>query len=225
MLNSNQAILRSQAADFITAVYEHAQLTEETKLNQVFVTMGLAVTNDLDWRVKTSVLKFWAKVIETYLSNQGMVDGSFPEVEFSKERRKIIILTNEEIQKRLLIVLDKLSLIGCLDVLSAIVEKDYDNKVRMVAIRILKNLKSLIKQYDVKNTQKNILVNTQVSPDYDEMITSNVCWTKNDIQTEKYMSSDSFLNFIENNLDCGNNFAHLNAVEDFEHILNQLLKI
>jgi len=71
--------------------------------------------SDLHWEVKVNALQFWEKVIERQMSDQGMIDGVFPSVTFSKNR-KIVLLTENEIRLRLNKVLEELAQIRCLQV-------------------------------------------------------------------------------------------------------------
>lgn len=83
--------------------------------------MATAAIGDLYWEVQINALSFWAKVIERHMSNQGMIDGAFPQVTFSKENRKIVTLTENEIRLRLKKVLNELSDLGCLQVLTTLI--------------------------------------------------------------------------------------------------------
>lgn len=78
--------------------------------------MATAVLYDLHWEVKVNGLKFWKNVIYTHLTDQGMLDGSFPNVTFSKEHKKIVSLDETEIKQRLNKVLDELAKQNCLGV-------------------------------------------------------------------------------------------------------------
>jgi len=78
--------------------------------------MACAAVSDLHWEVKVNALEFWEKVIERQMSDQGMIDGVFPSVTFSKENRKIVLLTENEIRLRLNKVLVELARIRCLQV-------------------------------------------------------------------------------------------------------------
>lgn len=71
---------------------------------------------DLHWEVKVSALNFWDAIIDYETANQGMIDGAFPAVTFSKASRKIVTLTPLEIKKRLEVVLENLEKQGCLQV-------------------------------------------------------------------------------------------------------------
>lgn len=52
--------------------------------------MNSAALFDLDWEVKLQALDFWQVLIDESLTEQGMLDGSFPEYIFSKEKQKIV---------------------------------------------------------------------------------------------------------------------------------------
>ncbi len=52
--------------------------------------MNSAALFDLDWEVKLQALDFWQVLVDESLTEQGMLDGSFPEHIFSKEKQKIV---------------------------------------------------------------------------------------------------------------------------------------
>jgi hypothetical protein len=52
--------------------------------------MSSAALSDLDWEVKLQALEFWQVMINESLTQQGMLDGCFPELTFSKEKQKIV---------------------------------------------------------------------------------------------------------------------------------------
>ena len=91
--------------------------------------MSYAAIFDLYWEVKTNALDFWGKVTLNHLQNQGMIDGRFPDVTFSKEHRKIVTLTEHEIKNRLTKVLQQLSANGCLGVFMAAIQDECDLEV------------------------------------------------------------------------------------------------
>ena len=78
--------------------------------------MTAAAVLDLHWEVKINALEFWREFIDSHLSDQGMLDGHFPNVTFSKEHRKIVSLNENEIKQRLNKALDELSRQNCLGV-------------------------------------------------------------------------------------------------------------
>jgi hypothetical protein len=52
--------------------------------------MSSAALSDLDWEVKLQALDFWQVIIDESLTQQGMLDGVFPDLTFSKEKQKIV---------------------------------------------------------------------------------------------------------------------------------------
>ena len=78
--------------------------------------MIIAATSDLHWEVRVNALYFWDNFIKSHLTDQGMLDGSFPNVTFSKEHRKIVQLNETEIKRRINKALDDLSKQNCLGV-------------------------------------------------------------------------------------------------------------
>lgn len=78
--------------------------------------MSVAAVFDLHWEVKTNALTFWDHFVKSHLTDQGMLDDSFPNVTFSKEHRKIMALNETEIKRRLNKALDELARQSCLGV-------------------------------------------------------------------------------------------------------------
>ncbi|XP_044272399.1 uncharacterized protein LOC123016210 isoform X7 [Tribolium madens] len=150
LLNETEGIVRVEAATFMCVAYENQQFPKDN-LHRLYETMIYASTTDLHWEVKVRALDFWDKVIKNHLQNQGMIDGSFPNVTFSKEHRKIVTLTDSEIRKRLLKVLSQLSSIGCLGVLMSAIKDDCDMEVSKTAAKITQRLVELFKKYNVRS--------------------------------------------------------------------------
>lgn len=78
--------------------------------------MSKAAVFDLHWEVKVNALEYWRQVIESQLRNQGMMDGVFPAVIFSKEYKKIVKLDEMKIKNILYKALDELAQQHCLGV-------------------------------------------------------------------------------------------------------------
>lgn len=76
--------------------------------------MSTTAVFDLHWEVKISALEYWRHFIKSHLSDQGVLDGHFPNVTFSKEHRKIVSLNEFEIKRRLNKALDELARQNCL---------------------------------------------------------------------------------------------------------------
>lgn len=149
LLNETEGIVRVEAATFMCVAYEHHQFPKEA-LEKVYETMVHSSTTDLHWEVKVRSLDFWDKVIQNHLQHQGMIDGHFPSVTFSREHRKIVKLTDSEIRKRLYKVLSQLSVIGCLGVLVSAIKDDCDIEVSKTAVRITQTLADLFKKYGLR---------------------------------------------------------------------------
>lgn len=82
----------------------------------MILAMAKTAVLDLHWEVKINALKYWNHVITSHLSDQGVLDGHFPKVTFSKENRKIVSLNETEIKRRLNKALDELAKQNCLSV-------------------------------------------------------------------------------------------------------------
>lgn len=78
--------------------------------------MVVAAILDLHWEVKINALSYWHDFIKFQLTEQGMLDGEFPMVTFSKEHKKIVQLDDKEIKNRLNKVLQYMAKENCLGV-------------------------------------------------------------------------------------------------------------
>lgn len=154
MNEETEAIVRTEAAALVGKIYKHQSFPEDMK-EQIYELMAYAATLDLHWEVKIKSLEFWDGVIKEQLKNQGMIDGGFPSVTFSKENRKIVSLTDAEVQRRLNKVLMQLGDCGCLGVLISAMQDDCDLEVVKQAVDITKNLVQLTKQYGICSSNCN----------------------------------------------------------------------
>ncbi|XP_047107452.1 uncharacterized protein LOC124776482 [Schistocerca piceifrons] len=142
-----EGIVRKEAAALMTELYEHDKLRKEI-LPVVYSTMSAAALGDLYWEVQVNALTFWEKVIDRAMVNQGMIDGAFPSVTFSKENRKIVTLTEKEIQSRLRKVLSELSQIGCLQVLLVLIQ-DCNMRVVCKAASVITSISKSLSEHDL----------------------------------------------------------------------------
>lgn len=110
--------------------------------------MSYSATEDSNPIVRKNALQFWKNVIQSQLTMQGMIDGAFPEVTFSKQSRKIVVLNDIEVRKRLVKVLQQLSEIGCLSAMKMVLE-DSDSDVLEAAKIIVNDFYDLLKKYEV----------------------------------------------------------------------------
>ncbi|KAK4874486.1 hypothetical protein RN001_013846 [Aquatica leii] len=148
LYTETEANVRCEAATLLSQLYEHRSFTKLLK-EQINQAMVYAATSDLDWEVRESALSYWKKVIDYHLTNQGMIDGTFPTFTFSKEKRKIVNLTDKEIRNRLNMVLEELSKCGCLGVLVTAMQDNCDIKVLKKAVEITKTLSNFLKLYNI----------------------------------------------------------------------------
>lgn len=119
-----------------------------SQLDSIFSTLTHCAVNDLHWEVKIKALAFWEIFIRQQIQLQGVIDGTFPTVTFSKEKKKIVTLTPSEIILRLTKILDELSSRGCLGVLLACVEDDSDLSVVKATLPVIKILVDFLDKYN-----------------------------------------------------------------------------
>ncbi|KAJ8916096.1 hypothetical protein NQ315_004462 [Exocentrus adspersus] len=153
--NETEGIVRSEAATLLVDIYEHREISAEV-LTKYYDVMTHAAVADLHWEVKVNALKFWEKVIKHHLTHQGMIDGTFPKVTFSKENRKIVTLNEVEIKKRLIKILNQLSETGCLAVLVAALQDDCDLEVLKTATNITQDFVKLLRNYNIQSSGANL---------------------------------------------------------------------
>ncbi|CAB0013635.1 unnamed protein product [Nesidiocoris tenuis] len=80
----------------------------------IFDTMSYVALNDFHWEVKLKCLEFYHSSMAKCIIQQGWIDGKFPDAVFSKEKKKIIKLTPDEIKNRCMAALKDLETNGCL---------------------------------------------------------------------------------------------------------------
>lgn len=81
------------------------------------------------------------------MRNQGVMDGCFPSVTFSKESKKIVTLTQKEITSRLTNLLQSLSACGCLGVLLATLDDRDDLIVVKKGVDVIRTLMNFFDVY------------------------------------------------------------------------------
>ncbi|XP_053988394.1 uncharacterized protein LOC128881403 isoform X1 [Hylaeus volcanicus] len=144
--NESEAIVRKEAVILIKELYVHCKWQRDV-IDSMSRAMSAAAISDLHWEVKTSALEYWKQFIKSHLSDQGVLDGHFPKVTFSKEHRKIVSLNETEIKRRLNKALDELAKQNCLGVLLVTLEDDSDFEVCRTSAGILNKLKSFLLKY------------------------------------------------------------------------------
>ncbi|XP_063381154.1 uncharacterized protein LOC134667663 [Cydia fagiglandana] len=155
LCNNQEGIVRKEACNVLCEMYLNLKLCPEFK-QALYEQMVSSAVSDFHWEVQLAALKFWKIVIHNNLCEQGMLDGTFPPVTFSKESRKIVTLNKAEIQRRLLKILDELSAKGCLTVLSKLLHEDTEVEIMDANLAIALNLLDILKRYEVPECVKRV---------------------------------------------------------------------
>lgn len=208
--------VRSEVATLLCRIYEH-QTIPPTDLFIFYDVMSYAATEDPHAEVKIRSLHFWRKVIENKLTSQGMLDGEFPHVIFSKERRKIIVLNYSEIVKRLFKVLDDLSEDGCLAVLALALEENHEAVMNMNSMN---TFIQMLKQYKIA---KSIDSDCETKIGSTEDSNSNESGICSKILGRKILSPTEFLCSLNKHLFMIENKRPLSPYKRIEFILQDIL--
>lgn len=156
MLRHNQeGIVRKEACNVLCEIYQTIKLAPAFK-QVLYDHIASAAMCDFHWEVQIAALKFWKVVIQSFLTDQGMLDGTFPPVTFSRESRKIVTLNDTEIRKRLMRLLEDLASIGCLTVLVKLLSDDTEVEVMEAAYVIAQELHAILQQYKVPEHVKHV---------------------------------------------------------------------
>lgn len=146
LLTECEGIVRKEAVQLLSAIHDCKKYAA-SDLTLIYRTMAHVAVNDLFWEVKVKALEFWHAVIRGQLTYQGVIDGNFPSVTFSKEKKKIVTLTEKEITSRLSRMLDELASSGCLSVLLACMRDEDDVMVVKASVRVIKFLTEFLNKY------------------------------------------------------------------------------
>ncbi|XP_058812065.1 uncharacterized protein LOC131676779 [Topomyia yanbarensis] len=152
----SEGIVRREAVNTVREIYSNHKILPHC-LDSVFSVLAFSTVNDLYWEVQINALQFWRVVMCRQFQHQGMIDGTFPSVTFSKEHKKIITLTNKEILLRLRKVLNELSLRGCLGVLLACLQEDCDLEVVKNAVEIIQRLMGYLNKYNFLDEYRKVV--------------------------------------------------------------------
>lgn len=125
-------------------------------MDRIVSTLAFCTINDLYWEVKTACIHFWRIFICRQCSQQGMIDGKFPNVTFSIEHKKIITLNEREIGKRIKLILNELSRMGILGIFLTCLNDDCDLEVVKSAIATLKILVESLFKYNYSDNKQNM---------------------------------------------------------------------
>ncbi|CAH0750609.1 unnamed protein product [Diatraea saccharalis] len=175
--NNEEGIVRREVCNVLCEIYQNVKLSPSFK-QTLYDHMASTAMCDFHWEVQMSALKFWKMVIQSLLTDYGMLDGTFPQMTFSRESRKIVTLNNVEIQKILRKVLDELAAMGCLTVLLKLIHDDHELEVMETALTVAQELFVVLQKYKVPETM-------QLSEDDPKSVADLVC----DIKDEQFMEN------------------------------------
>lgn len=130
--HSTEGMVRKEVANVLVQVYVNQKTSPQFE-RAMYTLMSSAALDDLHWEVQIAALAFWQHVIKKHLSDKGMIDGKFPKVTFSKEKRKIVVLDEKEVNKQLTSILNDLSEVGCLTVLHGCLSEESHTEVMSIA--------------------------------------------------------------------------------------------
>ncbi|XP_055698594.1 uncharacterized protein LOC129799027 [Phlebotomus papatasi] len=151
----SEGVVRREAVCLLCSLYDR-QKVPKNQLDAVLSTMAHCAVNDLHWEVKINALLFWKNVIMRQCQHQGVIDGVFPSVTFSKENKKIVTLNEREISLRIGRILHELSVRGCLGVLMECLKDDCDLAVVKVAVEVIECLKVFLSKYKYLEGRKKL---------------------------------------------------------------------
>ncbi|XP_017074716.1 uncharacterized protein LOC108110239 [Drosophila eugracilis] len=146
MYRENDDIVRAEAIITLMKIYEHRKIHNKYK-NTLFSTLNYCVIGDHHKEVKLNALNFWRREFYRQFSNQGMIDGSFPTVTFSKEQKKIVTLTEKEIQTSIAKVFGEVQQYGYFGVLLKCLREETSMEVLELLIMGVRILKEKFERY------------------------------------------------------------------------------
>ncbi|KAF9418518.1 hypothetical protein HW555_004667 [Spodoptera exigua] len=188
--NNPEGMVRKEATKVLTSAYKNQKLlpTFQSTLYEVMISAAL---DDLHWEVQLAALQFFKHEIANQLSQRGMIDGKFPSVTFSKEKRKIITLNDREILRQLTAIMHALSSIGCLTVLYECMNEMHHLEVMEQAYIMATELISILDQYKFVRIVDNALTYPMNSKndDHDEEMALDLTIANNADAREKVIDS------------------------------------
>lgn len=147
-------MVRKEAAYVLVGIYLNQKVSQNF-LKSLYDVMMAAALDDLHSEVQLAALSFWSKVIKNQLSLRGMLDGKFPSVTFSREKRKIITLNNQEITRQLTFIMNDLSASGCLTVLLECMNEVNDIEIIQCAHFMANNFMEILDTYKFQKVEDN----------------------------------------------------------------------
>ncbi|XP_023169547.2 uncharacterized protein LOC111598508 [Drosophila hydei] len=160
LYRENEDIVRSEAILTLCKIYDHRKIPSKYK-NTLFSTLNYCVVGDHHWEVKVNALCFWRMEFNRQLNNQGMIDGAFPTVTFSKEHKKIVTLTTREIKLRVAKVLAEVQQYGYYGIILKCLHEEYAKEVLNIIVTGIKAMNDKLNEYDFEIILNDIETLTQ----------------------------------------------------------------
>lgn len=160
LYRENEDIVRSEAILTLSKIYDHRKIPSKYK-NTLFSTLNYCVVGDHHWEVKVNALCFWRMEFNRQLNNQGMIDGSFPTVTFSKEHKKIVTLTRREVRLRVAKVLAEVQQYGYYGIILKCLQEEYSKEVLSLIVTGIKAMNDKLNEYDFEIILNDIEALTQ----------------------------------------------------------------
>lgn len=142
-----EGIIRQEATATLVAISSHQQLPSNI-VEVLFSTMAHLATNDLYYGVKIQAIGFWKAYLEELFHNQGALDGKFPKETFSREYKKIVQLTPDQIKTRLDKIMFSYEEKGAFGVLLTIIHDESDLEVLKACIVLIQYLLNRLISYE-----------------------------------------------------------------------------
>ncbi|XP_060532230.1 uncharacterized protein LOC132705583 isoform X2 [Cylas formicarius] len=211
LTNEPEPTIRNEAVVLISKIYKNRNTPEEDLL-KIYASMEQVACTDKDAQVQSNAIRFWEIVIQKHLTKQGMVDGEFPEVTFSKELKKIVTITVYEIKKRLIDALNQLSYIGCLAIFVDIIQsKGTSQEVFTTALDVVTNFHELLRKYQI------------TSEVIEESLTTSTASESFASSSAQFQQTDQLIDEIVNEIDSeADLLSNIDTVNNYEGFLSLL---
>lgn len=208
LYRENEDIVRSEAILTLSKIYDHRKIPSKYK-NTLFSTLNYCIVGDHHWEVKVNALCFWKMEFQRQLKNQGMIDGVFPSVTFSKEHKKIVTLTEREIKLRLAKVLAEVQQYGYYGVVLRCLREEYALEVLKLIVTGIKTMNKKLNECDfeiilsdietlspsINNDDPNFSRSSQTEPivvdadDDDDVVTPGINQSQAEVVIESILDS------------------------------------
>ncbi|XP_060647725.1 uncharacterized protein LOC132785590 [Drosophila nasuta] len=172
LYRENEDVVRSEAILTLSKIYDHRKIPSKYK-NTLFSTLNYCVVGDHHWEVKVNALCFWRMEFQRQLKNQGMIDGIFPSVTFSKEHKKIVTLTEREIKLRVAKVLAEVQQYGYYGIVLKCLRDEYAIEVLKVIVTGIKAMNQKLNEYDFEIILNDIETLSPSTSNKETFTTSN----------------------------------------------------